>query len=129
MVYSLYTLSTGIIHGSIDLQNTDNIQPYLLDDDGNLVNGYVEGFYQAGSFKVVDNNVTPYEAPIDCVIWIREQRDVLLTNSDWTQNNDSPLSDSEKQEWATYRQSLRDLPSQYNSDDNPKDVTFPSVPS
>ena len=129
MVYSLYTLSTGIIHGSIDLQNTDNIQPYLLDDDGNLVNGYVEGFYQAGSFKVVDNNVTPYEAPIDCVIWIREQRDVLLTNSDWTQNNDSPLSDSKKQEWATYRQSLRDLPSQYNSDDNPKDVTFPSVPS
>lgn len=129
MVYSLYTLSTGIIHGSIDLQNTDNIQPYLLDDDGNLVNGYVEGFYQAGSFKVVDNNVTPYEAPIDCVVWVREQRNVLLKNSDWTQNNDSPLSDSEKQEWATYRQSLRDLPSQYNSDDNPKDVTFPSVPS
>ena len=73
MVYSLYTLSTGIIHGSIDLQNTDNIQPYLLDDDGNLVNGYVEGFYQAGSFKVVDNNVTPYEAPIDCVVWVENK--------------------------------------------------------
>ena len=129
MVYSLYTLSTGIIHGSIDLQNTDNIQPYLLDDDGNLVNGYVEGFYQAGSFKVVDNNVTPYEAPIDCVVWVREQRNVLLKNSDWTQNSDSPLSDTKKQEWATYRQSLRDLPSQYNSDDNPKDVVFPSEPS
>lgn len=129
MVYSLYTLSTGIIHGTIDLQNTDNIQPYLLDDDGNLINGYVEGFYQAGSFKVVDNNVTPYEAPIDCVVWVREQRNVLLKNSDWTQNSDSPLSDTKKQEWATYRQSLRDLPSQYNSDDNPKDVVFPSEPS
>jgi len=129
MVYSLYTLSTGIIHGNIDLQNTDNIQPYLLDDDGNVVNGYVEGFYQAGSFKVVDNKVVAYQAPIDCVVWIRELRDVLLTNSDWTQNNDSPLSDSEKQEWATYRQSLRDLPSQYESDDNPKDVVFPSEPS
>jgi len=129
MVYSLYKLSTGIIHGTIDLQNTDNIQPYLLDDDGNVVNGYVEGFYQAGSYKVVDNNVTPYEAPINCVEWVREQRNVLLTNTDWTQNSDSPLSDSKKQEWATYRQSLRDLPSQYNSGDNPKDVVFPNQPT
>ena len=129
MVYSLYTLSTGIIHGTIDLQNTDNIQPYLLDDDGNVVNGYVEGFYQAGSNKVVDNNVIPYQAPIDCVIWIREQRNILLTNSDWTQNSDSPLSDAKKQEWATYRQSLRDLPSQYNISDNPKDVVFPNKPT
>ena len=96
MVYSLYTLSTGIIHGTVDLQNTDNIQPYLLDDDGNVVNGYVEGFYQAGSYKVVDNNVIPYQAPIDCVIWVREQRNILLKNSDWTQNNDSPLSESKK---------------------------------
>ena len=129
MVYSLYKLSTGIIHGTIDLQNTDNIQPYGLDDDGNVVNGYVEGFYQAGSYKVVDNNVTPYEAPINCVEWVREQRNVLLTNTDWTQNSDSPLSDSKKQEWATYRQSLRDLPSQYNSGDNPKDVVFPNQPT
>ena len=128
MVYSLYTLSTGIIHGTVDLQNTDNIQPYLLDDDGNVVNGYVEGFYQAGSYKVVDNNVIPYQAPIDCVIWVREQRNVLLKNSDWTQNNDSPLSETKKQAWATYRQALRDLPSQYNSDDNIADVIFPTIP-
>jgi len=129
MVYSLYTLSTGIINGNIDLQNTDNIQPYLLDDDGNVVNGYVEGFYQAGRFKVVDNNVTPYDAPLDCVVWLREQRNILLKNTDWTQSNDSPLSDTKKQEWATYRQTLRDLPSQYNTNDNPKDVLFPSEPS
>lgn len=129
MVYSFYKLSTGIIHGTVDLPNTDNINSYLLDDDGDLVNGYVEGSYQIESFKVVDGKVIPYQAPIDCVAWIQEQRNALLFSSDWTQNNDSPLSTTKKQEWATYRQTLRDLPAQYNTSDNPKDVTFPSEPS
>ena len=33
----------------------------------------------------------------------------LLQESDWTQFNDSPLSDSKKAEWQTYRQALRDI--------------------
>ena len=33
----------------------------------------------------------------------------LLSGSDWTQLPDSPLSSTKKAEWATYRQSLRDL--------------------
>jgi len=41
---------------------------------------------------------------------IRDTRDVLLKNSDWTQMPDSPLSPEKKQEWAAYRQALRDLP-------------------
>jgi hypothetical protein len=41
---------------------------------------------------------------------LRTVRDGLLTKSDWTQTADSPLSGSKKTEWATYRQSLRDLP-------------------
>ena len=36
-------------------------------------------------------------------------RNRKLKNSDWTQANDSPLSDEKKKEWATYRQALRDL--------------------
>ena len=38
-------------------------------------------------------------------------RNAKLAQSDWTQANDSPLSDSKKAEWKTYRQALRDLPS------------------
>ena len=38
----------------------------------------------------------------------REKRDRKLAASDWTQMPDSPLSDSKKAEWATYRQALRD---------------------
>ena len=41
----------------------------------------------------------------------RMKRSLRLENSDWTQGNDSPLSSSKKTEWATYRQTLRDLPS------------------
>ena len=33
----------------------------------------------------------------------------MLKGSDWTQMPDSPLSDSKKAEWATYRQELRDI--------------------
>ena len=41
---------------------------------------------------------------------LREVRNGLLTNSDWTQLADSPLSDSKKVEWAAYRTTLRELP-------------------
>ena len=36
-------------------------------------------------------------------------RNAKLAQSDWTQANDSPLSDSKKAEWKTYRQTLRDM--------------------
>ena len=42
--------------------------------------------------------------------YIRDLRTKLLKASDWTQGVDSPLSDSKKAEWQTYRQQLRDWP-------------------
>jgi hypothetical protein len=42
---------------------------------------------------------------------IRAQRNARLAGTDWTQGADSPLSNSKKAEWATYRQELRDYPS------------------
>jgi len=40
---------------------------------------------------------------------IRLIRNKLLAETDWTQGNDAPLSDSEKTAWVSYRQELRDL--------------------
>tara|TARA_B100000902_G_C27082267_1_gene799511 strand:- start:424 stop:891 length:468 start_codon:yes stop_codon:yes gene_type:complete len=40
----------------------------------------------------------------------RSERNRLLTNTDWTQVTDSPLSSDKKTEWANYRTALRDLP-------------------
>ena len=53
-------------------------------------------------------------------------RNMLLRDSDWTQFNDSPLSDSKKTEWKTYRQSLRDLPA---TEEDPENPTWPTKPS
>ena len=40
---------------------------------------------------------------------LRKQRDALLQESDWTQLPDSPLTSEERNQWADYRQNLRDM--------------------
>ena len=57
---------------------------------------------------------------------LRHYRDTLLRESDWTQFTDSPLTDSKKTEWKTYRQALRDLPA---TESDPENATFPTKPS
>ena len=61
--------------------------------------------------------------------FIRDKRIKELQLSDWTQGADSPLSDSKKAEWVTYRQTLRDLPSQYSESDTWEAVVWPTKPS
>jgi len=41
-----------------------------------------------------------------------EKRNKLLTDSDWTQIPNGPLSPEAVQQWAVYRQELRDVPEQ-----------------
>lgn len=60
---------------------------------------------------------------------IRRQRDELLTECDWTQLPDAPLTAEQKATWMTYRQSLRDLPSQYLSASGEVPVIWPSKPA
>ena len=42
---------------------------------------------------------------------IREDRNKLLAQSDWSQLPDNSLTAEERNEWVQYRQQLRDLPS------------------
>lgn len=64
---------------------------------------------------------------------MRRIRNILLKASDFTQIPDSPLTDSKKTEWATYRQALRDLPSTatptLDDNGNLQNVTWPSEPT
>ena len=88
--------------------------------------GIIEGSYQANEYIVVDGEaVVRTDNTLDI---LRLKRDALLGESDWTQTTDSPLTDAKKAEWATYRQSLRDLPSEYSNSDNIDDVVFPTQP-
>ena len=52
-----------------------------------------------------------YQATLDAKVaeTNRKTRNDLLADSDWTQMNDSPLTNEQKTAWATYRQELRDL--------------------
>jgi hypothetical protein len=42
---------------------------------------------------------------------LREMRDVLLKESDWTQMPDCPLSEEIKNDWRIWRQEMRDITS------------------
>ena len=53
---------------------------------------------------------------------IREQRNELLSKTDWTQLSDSSVAST----WTTYRQELRDVPAQEGF---PYSVTWPTEPS
>lgn len=57
----------------------------------------------------------------------RQKRNQLLADSDWTQANDSPLTDEVKTSWATYRASLRTLPEHANWP-NLEDADWPVSP-
>jgi len=63
-------------------------------------------------------------------IWtvVKDRRYGLLTASDWTQLPNSPLSDSKKAEWATYRQALRDIPATYDGETDLTKIVFPTPP-
>tara|TARA_R110002049_G_scaffold220998_1_gene392487 strand:- start:8 stop:463 length:456 start_codon:yes stop_codon:yes gene_type:complete len=59
---------------------------------------------------------------------VRLMRDIKLSESDWTQFNDSPLSDSNKAAWSTYRAALRNIPSTNADIASVEDVTWPTKP-
>lgn len=54
---------------------------------------------------------------------VREQRNSLLANSDWTQLADAPVADKTK--WIAYRSQLRQIPS---TQTDPSNITWPEPP-
>ena len=57
--------------------------------------------------------------------FVRSQRDAMLRDTDWTQIADASLGAHTVEEWATYRQELRDLPSKHSK---VSEVVFPDDP-
>lgn len=77
-----------------------------------LVNNEWEQFWTTGRLAedIAANNV-------------RTERDRLLMRSDWTQVADAPVN---QEAWATYRQALRDVPTQEGF---PYSITWPVAPN
>ena len=114
------------------LKRTYNIKYYtskrdaeeILDDEGKSHDPkqYVQSHF-VGDDSAKDARILSDE-------WtrIRTERDKLLTESDWTQANDTPLTDADVAKWKTYRTSLRDLPSDQSSKTKYSDITWPTKP-
>ena len=81
-----------------------------------------------GNVTTAADNEAAYKARIDAqrADSVRKERTKLIAESDWTQLSDSPLSDSVKATWVTYRQALRDLPT---AEGFPHTMTWPTKPS
>jgi len=61
---------------------------------------------------------------------VRAVRTKLLTDCDWTQIPDVPLTDEQRKAWQEYRQALRDIPQQLGDQDAIKidDLYWPECP-
>tara|TARA_Y100000015_G_scaffold32416_1_gene32247 strand:+ start:2683 stop:3213 length:531 start_codon:yes stop_codon:yes gene_type:complete len=86
-----------------------------------------EGNVTTTSYTAAQNEAA-YRASVDATTAaaVRVARDKKLTDTDWTQMADSPLTSDKKTEWASYRTSLRDLPS---ASGFPHTMTWPTEPS
>ena len=76
---------------------------------------------------VIENGVVPNapsaeEIKTEKAAIGRFKRDGLLAETDWMANSDVTMSD----EWKTYRQALRDVPSQSGF---PETINWPTKPS
>jgi hypothetical protein len=91
---------------------------YYLESDKDNVESLFNDVYTAHITP------TPFSAET-----LRSQRRSLLKNSDWTVMPDSPLSDSKKAEWTTYRQALRDITNGIDTEEKALAVTFPTPPA
>ena len=89
----------------------------VQDANGNWVENYVardmfaDTTDEDGVTTTKAEHEAAYQATLDAATATanRATRDKLLADTDWTQMNDSPLSNEDKTAWATYRQELRDL--------------------
>ena len=83
----------------------------------------------SGSYQQVWNQVDATDEEISGSIelkWqlVREHRNTLLSETDWTQFQDSPITGSKLIEYQTYRQQLRDI----TTNDNPFTLVWPTQP-
>ena len=60
---------------------------------------------------------------------LREKRNVLLAETDWTGLADTALTNEKLAEWKLYRQHLRNLPDGLDTEDKVKEATWPTKPA
>ena len=114
MTYKLFKGTSGKVQTNCILRKEDNaVIPF---DEANTD-------YQEYLAWVSKGNT----AEDDTLTWddIRETRDQILTDTDWTMTTGATVDQAQ---WAAYRQVIRDIPQTYK-DKTPDDVVWPTQPS
>tara|TARA_Y100001938_G_C7957144_1_gene362303 strand:- start:232 stop:618 length:387 start_codon:yes stop_codon:yes gene_type:complete len=125
---TIYDTTTG------EILSCRRIPDHMLDNNINRRpnTAYLNTYVQDISVKKVDlSNLSIVDKVVD-YDWneyMRLHRNGRLKATDWTQVPDSPLSNSKKAEWATYRQQLRDLPSTLGNITSREGIIWPTEPS
>lgn len=88
---------------------------------------YAKGVLVQGQVEVIHSDEKE-EADIEAA-WenLRQERNRKLSECDWTQLADAPISAGKKTEWQTYREELRDFPQQVGDPRQPQN--WPTKPN
>ena len=86
-----------------------------------MLNGEVVAMTDAEIAQYKAQAPTEAEILADKWIFVRADRNARLAATDWRASSDLTLSDA----WKTYRQALRDVPTQ----SDPNNITWPTEPS
>lgn len=137
MIFSIYKKSNGQIIKSISCVKEDlHLQYDAINYD------YIEGSFNDEKYYIENNNPVLISEPPNqyCIFnydtkqWIDprtnetqwpiviNQRNKMLIESDWTQLSDVVVTN--KDQWITYRQALRDITTQTD----PFNIIWPTIP-
>tara|TARA_A100001388_G_scaffold49974_1_gene33520 strand:+ start:2440 stop:3285 length:846 start_codon:yes stop_codon:yes gene_type:complete len=109
-----------------------DLDPFMPDDVDQLYTKLKEKFteYRVGQENDLEKALAARYAKDNILNWakLRLIRNFLLLDSDWSQLGDAPLTDAEKAKWVTYRQKLRDVPTDNGEVAEPATVVFPVTP-
>ena len=109
-----------------------DLDPFMPDDVDQLYTKLKEKFteYRVGQENDLERALAARYAKDNILNWakLRLIRNFLLLDSDWSQLGDAPLTDAEKAKWVTYRQKLRDVPTDNGEVAEPATVVFPVTP-
>ena len=122
-LYTIYNISSGEIRKCVTASESDIVNMYNSETEN-----IVAGFFEPSAYKIEGGKAVELVETEDWDFFNRDKRNHELLMSDWTQVPDSPLSDSKKAEWATFRQALRDITTHSNWP-NLEDADWPPPPT
>ena len=105
-----HVIKESVVINTIEVESLDFLPNLVEATEGGIGWSYVDGVFTAPVVVVSDEETAKK---------VRQSRDFLLSETDWTQVIDAPVDQAA---WAAYRQSLRDIPNQAGF---PNEITWP----